>query len=400
MDFTVPAATQQMLDKAQDFVDNRLIPLEPQVMGRDWPEVEPLLREKRAEVKAMGMWGPNLPASVGGMGLSLMELGLLSEVMGQTPFGHYCFGAQAPDAGNMELLLEFGTDEQKERWLKPLAAGDIRSCFSMTDKDTAGSNPTLMRATAVRDGDDYVINGHKWFTSCFDGAEFIIVMAVTNPDAERHLRASMLIVPAGTEGVELVRNIPVMGHDGSGWFSHAEVRYNDCRVPAANLLGDEGQGFVLAQKRLGPGRIHHCMRWLGICKRAQRLLCEWALQREVAPGAKLADQQAAQFWIADNAAEIEAARAMVLKAAWTGDTHGFRAARIDIAMIKYFVAGVLQRVVDRALQAHGSLGMTDDTVLAFYYREERAARIYDGPDEVHKRTVARQILGQAAARMA
>ncbi|MEQ8798323.1 MAG: acyl-CoA dehydrogenase family protein [Salinisphaeraceae bacterium] len=397
MDFSVSDSTREMLDKAQAFVDERLIPLEPEVMGRDWPEIEPQLNELRAEVKKMGMWAPNLPAEVGGMGLSLMDLALLSEVMGQTPFGHFSFGAQAPDAGNMELLLEFGTEDQKERFLKPLAAGEIRSCFSMTDKNTAGSNPTLLKATAVRDGDEYVINGHKWFTSSYDGSAFTVVMAVTNPEAEKHLRASMIIVPSDQDGVEFVRNAPVMGHPGSGWFSHAELKYHDVRVPAANMLGPEGQGFLLAQKRLGPGRIHHCMRWLGICKRAQKLLCRRALEREVADGQMLADQQAVQFWIAENAAEIEAARSMVLKAAWTGDTYGFKAARNEIGMIKYFVAGVLQRVVDRALQAHGALGMTDDTVLAWYYREERAARIYDGPDEVHKRTVARHELGRAMA---
>lgn len=396
MDFSVPESTRTMLDQAQAFVGQRLIPMEPEVMGRDWHEVEPVLHGLRDEVKQRGLWAPNLPTDVGGMGLSLMDLALFSEVMGQTPFGHYVFGAQAPDAGNMELLLEFGTEEQKQTYLKPLAAGDIRSAFSMTDVKTAGSNPTLLQATARRDGDDYVIDGHKWFTSSFDGSDFTIVMAVTNPQADKHLRASMIIVPSDHPDLEFVRNVPVMGHSGSGYFSHAELKYHGLRVPVGNRLGPEGQGFVLAQKRLGPGRIHHCMRWLGICQRAQKLLCERALSREIADGVKLADQQAVQFWIAENAAEIESARAMVLKAAWTGNTYGFRAAKTEIAMIKYHVAGVLQRVVDRALQAHGALGMTDDTVLAFYYREERAARIYDGPDEVHKRSVARHLLGEAA----
>lgn len=398
MDFSVPENTQALLDKAQRFVDETLIPLEPEVLGKSWREIEPLLGEQRRQVKSLGLWAPNLPAEVGGLGLPLVDLGLMSEVMGQTPFGHYVFGAQAPDAGNAELLLEHGTDEQRERYLKPLAAGDIRSCFAMTDRNTAGSNPTLLQATATRDGDDYVIDGHKWFTSSFDGADFTIVMAVTNPEAHKHLRASMIIVPTDHPDLEFVRNVPVMGHAGDGYFSHAELKFHGVRVPESNRLGPEGQGFVLAQQRLGPGRIHHCMRWLGICKRAQKLLVEQALSREVAEGQKLADQQTIQNWIAENAAEIEAARSMVLKAAWTGDNHGFRAARNEIAMIKYYVAGVLQRVVDRALQAHGALGMTDDTVLAFYYREERAARIYDGPDEVHKRSVARQILGEAAGR--
>lgn len=398
MDFAVDENTQALLDKAQRFVEDELYPLEPQLLGHDWNAIEPALQEKRQKAKAAGLWAPNLPTEVGGLGLSLVDLGLMSEVMGQCPIGHYVFGAQAPDAGNMELLLEFGSDQQKQDFLEPLAAGEIRSCFAMTDKNTAGSNPTLLAATATRDGDDYVINGHKWFTSSFDGAAFTIVMAVTNPDADsKHLRASMIIVPTDTPGLEFVRNVPVMGNAGNGYFSHAEIKFNDCRVPVENRLGPEGQGFVLAQKRLGPGRIHHCMRWLGICRRALNLMCERALNREVAEGVKLADQQTVQAWIAESAAEIEAARSAVLKAAWTGDNYGFKAARNEIAMIKYFVAGILQRVVDRALQVHGALGMTDDTVLAFYYREERAARIYDGPDEVHKRSVARQLLGAAAA---
>lgn len=393
MDFSIADKTQALLDKAQRFVDETLIPLEPEVIGRSWKEIEPLLGEQRQKAKEQGLWAPNLPEEVGGLGLPLVDLGLMSEVMGQTPLGHYVFGAQAPDAGNAELLLEYGTEEQREKYLKPLAAGEIRSCFAMTDRNTAGSNPTLLQGSAVRDGDDYVINAHKWFTSSFDGAAFTIAMVVTNPDAHKYLRASMIIVPTDHPDLEFVRNVPVMGHAGDGYFSHAEIKFHNVRVPVSNRLGPEGQGFVLAQQRLGPGRIHHCMRWLGICKRAQKLLVKQALSREVADGQKLADQQTIQNWIAESAAEIEAARSMVLKAAWTGDTHGFKAARIEIAMIKYFVAGVLQRVVDRALQAHGALGMTDDTVLAFYYREERAARIYDGPDEVHKRSVARQILG-------
>ena len=397
MDFSIPTETTALLAKAQAFVENELIPLEPQLQGHDWSAIEPVLQEKRQKIKAMGLWAPNLPQEIGGMGLSLLDLGLLSEVMGQTPIGHYVFGAQAPDAGNMELLLEFGSEAQKQTYLIPLAAGETRSCFAMTDKNTAGSNPTLLQATAVRDGDEYIINGHKWFTSCFDGSAFTIVMAVTNPEADKHSRASMIIVPADTPGLNFVRNVPVMGHAGNGYFSHAEIKFEDCRVPIENRLGPEGQGFLLAQKRLGPGRIHHCMRWLGICKRAQQLLCEHALTREVAEGVKLADQQTVQTWIADNAAENEAARTMVLKAAWTGDTHGWKAARTEIAMIKYLVANTLQRVLDRALQAHGALGMTDDTIIAWYYREERAARIYDGPDEVHRRSVARQILGNVAA---
>ena len=244
----------------------------------------------------------------------------------------------------------------------------------------------------MADGDDYVINGHKWFTSAAEGAAFAIVMAITNPQAERHSRASQIIVPLDAPGVELVRNISVMGEVGSGWASHAELRYTNVRVPQANLLGPEGQGFAIAQERLGPGRIHHCMRWLGICERALDLMCRYAVHRELAPGRVLADQQTIQNWVAESRAEINAARLMVLDAARQIDVRGQYAARDEVSLIKFYVAGVLQRVLDRALQTHGGLGMTDDTPLAYWYRHERAARIYDGADEVHKASVARRIL--------
>ncbi|MAA75609.1 MAG: acyl-CoA dehydrogenase [Salinisphaeraceae bacterium] len=395
MDFSVSEQTQTLLARTQRFVDEELIPLEPEIQ-KGWWHIEPLLQAKREQVKKLGLWAPNLPQDIGGMGLPLIDLGLMFEVMGQTPIGNYVFGAQAPDAGNMEILHEFGSPEQQDSWLKPLAEGAIRSCFAMTEPQTAGSNPTLLTSRAVRDGDSWVINGHKWFTSCFDGAAFTIAMVVTDDDAERHQRASMIIVPLDIPGIEHVRNISIMGHAGEGYFSHAEIKFHDVRVPAENMLGEPGQGFLIAQKRLGPGRIHHCMRWLGICKRAQKLLCQQALGREVRNGERLADQQTIQNWIAENAAEIEAARCMTLKAAWTGDHYGWKAARTEIGMIKYHCAGILQRVVDRALQAHGSLGMTDDTPLAHWYSHERASRIYDGPDEVHKQKVAQQVLGSLA----
>jgi len=292
----------------------------------------------------------------------------------------------------MEVLLTHGNAEQKQRWLEPLARGEIRSCFSMTEPELPGSNPTLMATTARRDGDHFVINGHKWFTSSADGARFAIVMAVTNPDAEPHLRASQIIVPLDTPGFELVRNISVMGDVGEDYASHAEVRYHDVRVPCANLLGHEGAGFLIAQERLGPGRIHHCMRWIGICERAFELMCARAAERQVQPGKALGTKQIVQAWIAESRAEIDAARLMVLRAAWTIDNQGLYEAREQISLIKFYVAGVLDRVLDHAIQVHGALGMTDDTPLAGWYRHERAARIYDGPDEVHKMVVAKRIL--------
>ncbi|MFC1859082.1 acyl-CoA dehydrogenase family protein, partial [Thermodesulfobacteriota bacterium] len=310
--------------------------------------------------------------------------------------GLYVFGTQAPDAGNAEILYEFGTDEQKETYLRPLIEGKIRSCFSMTEVDLPGSNPVMMDTTAVKEGDNYVINGHKWYTSAADGSAFAIVMAVTDPEAPPHKRASMIIVPTDTPGFNRVRNISVMGHPGSDWESHAEILYQSCRVPRKNLLGPEGEGFVIAQKRLGPGRIHHCMRWIGICNRSLDLMCSRAVTRPIEPGENLASKQIIQQWIAECAAEIHASRMMVLQAAWIIENHGVKKALKEIAFIKWYVANTMGKVVDLALQVHGGLGMTDDTILAYYYRAERAARIYDGADEVHKAAVARRILREYA----
>jgi len=393
MDFTISEKMQTILDMVNDFVDRELIPMEPEFLKRDFTEMLPVLDEKRRMVKQMELWAPNHPEEYGGMGLGLVEHGLFSEALGRSPIGHYVFGCQAPDAGNIEILHLHGTDEQKEKYLRPLVDGKIRSCFSMTEVDLPGSNPVLMDTTAVKDGDDYVINGQKWYTSSAEGSEFAIVMAVTNPDQPAYLRASMIIVPTDTPGFNLVRNIPVMGHEGSDYFSHAEILYQSCRVPQKNILGKEGQGFVMAQERLGPGRIHHCMRWLGICSRAFDLLCSRASERKItADGKTLATKQIIQAWISESAAEIQAARLMTLYAAWRIETVGAKEARDDIALIKFVVANTMQRVVDRALQVHGGLGMTDDTILAFFYRHERAARIYDGADEVHKSSIARRIL--------
>jgi alkylation response protein AidB-like acyl-CoA dehydrogenase len=393
MDFTVSEKMQVILEMINEFVDRELIPLEPAFLAGRESEVMAELIQRQRMVKQMELWGPCHPVEYGGMGLSLMEHALVSEVLGRTPMGHFVFWCQAPDVGNIELLHQFGTAEQKEKYLRPLVAGSIRSCFSMTEAGLAGSNPVMMDTTAVKDGDDYVINGRKWYTSSADGAAFAIVMAKTNPQADPYRQASMIIVPCESEGFNLVRNIPVMGHTGSGYFSHAEIYYQNCRVPRTNILGGEGDGFVLAQERLGPGRIHHCMRWLGICRRAFDLMCLRARDRVIAPnGQTLASKQIVQAWIAECAAEMQAARLMVLHAAWRIENEGAKAARQDISLIKFKVANVLQMVVDRALQVHGGLGMTDDTVLAYFFRHERAARIYDGADEVHKSSVAKQIL--------
>jgi acyl-CoA dehydrogenase len=393
MDFEISERIQVILDMINEFVDKELLPLEPEFLNHDFGEMLSVIEEKRQMVKQMELWAPNHPKEIGGMGLDLVEHGLVSEALGRSPLGHFVFGCQAPDAGNIEILHKYATDEQREQYLLPLVRGDIRSCFSMTEVDMPGSNPVMLETTAVKDGDDYVINGHKWYTSSADGAEFAIVMAVTNPEAPAYLQASMIIVPKETPGYNLVRNISVMGHQGSDYASHGEILYQSCRVPRKNLLGSEGHGFVIAQERLGPGRIHHCMRWLGICNRSFDLMCKRANERKILPdGRTLGTRQIVRAWIAESAAEIQAARLMTLHAAWKIEKFGAKAARYDISFIKFVVANTMQKVIDRALQVHGGLGMTDDTILAYFYRHERGARIYDGADEVHKMSVAKKML--------
>jgi len=393
MDFAIPENTQRMIQVVHDFIRQEVYPLEPNFLTASFREMLPVLQAKRDKVRAMGLFAPHVPAEYGGQGLGLLEFAHISEELGHSPLGHYLFNCQAPDVGNMEILIKHGTDEQKERYLKPLVRGEIRSCFSMTEPAYPGSNPAWMGTTAVKDGGDYVINGDKWFSSGADGATFTIVMAITDPNAASpYLKASMIIVPTSTPGFKLVRNTSVMGDEGSDYASHGEVLFDQCRVPQSNLLGVEGMGFVIAQERLGPGRIHHCMRWIGICERAFDLMCEWAVRRRVSPDNTLGSRQIVQTWIAESRAEINAARLMVLQAAWKIDHEGASAARDEISLIKFYVAGVLQRVLDRAIQTHGAMGMTDNLPLAYWYRHERAARIYDGPDEVHKLSVARHIL--------
>jgi alkylation response protein AidB-like acyl-CoA dehydrogenase len=394
MDFSIPKATQDMLARMREIMETDVYPIEKIAQGEGWDAAVRALQPVRAKVKAAGLWAPQMPKDAGGMGLPLLDHGLASEVMGASPFGNYAFGCQAPDAGNMEILHKFGTDEQKAKYLAPLVAGEIRSCFSMTEPDTPGSNPTELACRADKDGDDYVINGHKWFTTAADGATFAIVMAVTNPDAAPHMRASQIIVPTDTPGFEHIRKISIMGHEGAGWGSHSELEYVNCRVPRANVLGEEGAGFLIAQERLGPGRIHHCMRWLGICERAFDLMCKRAVSRDMGGGKTLATKQIVQAWVAECRAKMHAARWAILSTAWKIDSEGFYAAREEVSLIKFYVAEVLAEVIDRAIQTHGALGITDDTILAHFYAHERASRIYDGPDEVHKVVVAKRILAR------
>jgi acyl-CoA dehydrogenase len=397
MDFAVSEELQTILKMVRSFMDSEVIPLEGEMLHGDPAALDAAVAKAQAHVREMGLWATNHPVEFGGLGLSMVDHGLVSEALGRSPLGHLVFGVQAPDAGNVEILHRHATDEQRERYLRPLVEGRIRSCFSMTEPEMPGSNPVMMATTAVKDGDDYVINGQKWFTSAADGADFAIVMAVTNPDAPPYQRASMILVPTDTPGFNLVRNISVMGHAGSGHASHAEIIYQSCRVPQSNLLGAEGDGFRIAQERLGPGRIHHCMRWLGIAGRSFDMMCERANHRVItADGSTLADRQAIQHWAAELDAEIRGARLQTLHAAWMIDAYGAEAARDEISAIKFSVANTMLNAVDKAIQVHGALGVTDDTVLAYWYRHERAARIYDGADEVHKTTLGRRLLRRYA----
>ena len=374
------------------FIEKELYPEEMKWLSMPFNEAASILNEKRDRAKTLGLFAPYLPATEGYMGLTMLEFAQVSELMATTPFGHYVFNCQAPDIGNIELMHKHASTELQQQFLQPLMKGEIRSCFSMTEPEYAGSNPVQMGTTARKDGNEWVIDGHKWFTTAADGAAFAIVMAVTNPDAKPYDRASMIIVPTDTPGFTLVRNISIMGETGEGYFSHGEITYTNCRVPLTNLIGVAGTGFQLAQERLGPGRIHHCMRWIGICERAFDMMCKRAATRDMGDGIKLGSKQTIQNWIAESRAEITAARYMVLHTAMQLDKQGAKAVRNEISTIKFFVANILQKVLDRAIQTHGALGVTDDTPLSFWYRHERGARIYDGPDEVHKTALAKSIL--------
>ncbi|MBN8723905.1 MAG: acyl-CoA dehydrogenase family protein [Acidobacteria bacterium] len=386
IDFSIPPDVAEMQKQLSEFMEQYVYPNEANAdehAGLD----EAIEKDLQNKVKSRGWWAPHMSKEEGGMGTSVVNLGLMNEIIGRSPIGPRIFGCAAPDAGNAELLHIAGTAEQKEKYLKPLVNGDIRSCFAMTEPEVAGSDPTGLLTSAVRDGDDWVINGHKWFITGAIGSQFAITMAVTNPAAKPHQRASMIIVPTDTPGFNIIRDIDVMGSGGLG--GHCEIRFQDCRVPVTNLLGKEGEGFHLAQKRLGPGRIQHCMRWLGIAQRSFELMCKRALKR-ISFGEPLANKQSVQNWIADSAAELNAARLMTLHAAWKMDQGD--EARVEVSLIKFYGAKVLHDVIDRAIQVHGALGFSKDTPLEAFYRGARAARIYDGVDEVHRMVVARKIL--------
>lgn len=386
IDFSIPPELETTRQRVSSFMEEFVYPNESRIVEDEGlpGELESDLQDR---VKRLGLWAPHLPKEWGGMGIGFIGQAVVNEVIGRSVVGPRIFGNAAPDAGNAELLLVAATAEQKERYLKPLAAGRIRSCFAMTEPEVAGSDPTGLRTTAARDGDNWIINGHKWFTSGAIGSAFAIVMAVTDTAADAHARASMIIVPIATPGFNIIRAVPVMGSGGVG--GHCEIRFENCRVPFANILGTLGDGFKLAQARLGPGRIQHCMRWVGAAQRSFEMMCAYSLKRQ-SFGEPLAKKQTVQNWIADSAAEIHAARMLTLNAAWKLDRGDD--ARIEISLIKFFGARVLHDVVDRAIQVHGALGYSKDLPLEMFYRDARAARIYDGPDEVHRQVVAQRIL--------
>lgn len=398
-DFSTDPEFEETLAWIRGFVDEEVLPIETISSQLSQEQLDKITAPLKQEVKDRGLWACHLGPELGGPGMGQVKLGLMHEILGRTLHAPEVFGNQAPDSGNAELLAVGANEAQKDKWLWPLLAGDLRSSFSMTEPYVAGSDPTLIQCRAVRNGDSWVINGEKWFASNADVADFIILMAVTDPDAPPHRRAGMFVVPAGTPGVRVLRNPGTMSHptgelpEGRGGH-HCHVIYEDARLPAENLIGNAGEGFLLAQKRLGGGRIHHAMRLLGLSQRAFESICERAVSRE-SHGRTLRDHQFVQDHIAKSAVGIETARLLTLKAAWTMDTQGESASRAEIAMIKYWGAKVALEVIDRAIQVHGSLGYTTDLPLEAMYRGARALRIADGADEVHKVTIARAFLKNA-----
>ncbi|MEU1686381.1 acyl-CoA dehydrogenase family protein [Micromonospora sp. NPDC005707] len=399
MDFAYDARTVELRERLEAFLTECVLPAEPvhheQVLaaGDPWAR-PPVLEELKAEARARGLWNLFLPDARYGAGLTNLQYAPLAELTGRSPhLAPEALNCAAPDTGNMELLAEFGSDAQRDRWLAPLLAGEIRSAFCMTEPEVASSDATNVATRIVRDGDAYVVNGRKWWSS---GAmdprcEIFIVMGKTDPDADRHRQQSMILVPRDTPGVTVRRGMTVFGYSDAPHGGHAEIDFTDVRVPVENLVGAEGAGFAIAQARLGPGRIHHCMRLIGMAERALELLCRRALTR-VAFGRPLAEQGVVREWIAESRVRIEQARLLVLKTAWLMDTVGNRGAHTEIQAIKIATPAMAEWVIDKAIQAHGGAGVSQDTPLAALWAQARTLRLADGPDEVHRASLAKREL--------
>ena len=398
MDFEFSARSRQLQDEVAAFLDSHVYPAEAvyasQLTASGDPHSQPpVMEELKAEARARGLWNLFMPAPAYGAGLTNLEYAPLAELMGRSSIASEAMNCSAPDTGNMELLALFGTGEQRDQWLTPLLEGAIRSCFAMTEPAVASSDASNITATITRDGDSYLLNGRKWWTSGIlnKACKLMIFMGRTDSTAVPHRRQSMILVPTDSPGITVLRNLPVFGYTDQ--MGHGEVQFTNVRVPAANLLGEEGGGFAIAQARLGPGRVHHAMRAMGMAEGALESLCRRVVSR-VAFGGPLADQGVIREWIARSRIEIDQARLLVLRAAWLMDTRGNKAARTEVAAIKVAALDVAHRVVDRAIQAHGAGGVSDDFPLARMYTLSRALRIADGPDEVHLRTVARHELAR------
>jgi acyl-CoA dehydrogenase len=396
MDFEFSARSLELQKQLRDFIDTHVVPAEPvyrqQVEESGDPHFHPpVMEDLKAEARQRGLWNLFLPNPKWGAGLSNLDYAPLCELMGRNLLAAEATNCAAPDTGNMEILAEFGTAPQQEEWLLPLLNGEIRSCFAMTEPWVASSDATNLQSRIERDGDDYVVNAHKWWTSGAASARcnVAVLLGVSNPDADPYHRQSMILVPMDAPGVRVVRTLPVFGHDAGG--GHCETLYENVRLPASNLLGEEGGGFAIAQARLGPGRIHHCMRAIGLAEKALELMCERAWLR--APfGRALAEQGVVQDRIAESRIEIEQARLLTLKAAWLMDTVGNKGARFEIAAIKVVAARLATTVIDRAIQLFGGAGVSDDWPLASMYTHARTLHLVDGPDEVHKQQIARREL--------
>ncbi len=395
MDFAYDATTERLREALLAFMDEHVYPAEPVLAeqvadGAPWQR-PPVLDELKARARERGLWNLFLPEV---SGLTNLQYAPLAEITGRSPqLAPEALNCSAPDTGNMEVLHQYGTEEQRKRWLEPLLDGRIRSAFAMTEPDVASSDATNITTRIARDGDDYVINGRKWWTSgaLSPECELLIVMGKTDPNADRHRQQSMILVPRDTPGVEIQRGVHVFGYTDSSHGGHGEVVFNDVRVPAANLLGGEGDGFAIAQARLGPGRIHHCMRLIGMAERALELMCRRATSR-VSFGKPIAEHGPVGEWIADARVGIEQARLLVLKTAWLMDTVGNKAAHTEIQAIKIAVPGMAEWVLDKAIQVHGGGGVTQDFPLAQMWAAARTLRLADGPDEVHRRSLARREL--------